>query len=182
MAQDTSDPVDRITTVEIGSHLEETEMSFSLTAAREARAEYGGLHLTSREGETVSGRERVLGVGAHTIDLSSVGGHVDFSVDAGDERVVSFSTDDEGAAGYRWSFTANQNWSGGSINEGATEIAQMEVEGKTLPSHAASGEQPDDDEPAMDSTITRPQAPTKEDTMPGLSTPRKAENPVKDDK
>lgn len=175
-------PAARITTFDIGSHLEETEMHLSLTASGEARVEYGGFHRTSRNGETVVGRERVLGVGAHTIDVSSLGGHVEFTVDAGADRIVSFTTDDQDASGYRWTFVANQKWGGGSVNEDGTKIAQMEVDGKTLPSHASGSGQPDDAVPATPATITRPQAPTKDDVMPGLSTPRKAENPVNDER
>ncbi|MFN2569101.1 MAG: hypothetical protein ABR564_05810 [Candidatus Dormibacteria bacterium] len=157
----------------------DTDFRFTLTAEKEASVEYGRFRKTSRNGAPATGTEAVSGAGDHYIELTTEGGHVEFQVDAGETSMVNFTTDEANPTAYRWKFTANPNWSGGHINEEATEVAKIIESGQPAPSRAPRGDIPEKAEPALSSEFTRPWAPDKESEP---YAPRKGNQPVEDSK
>lgn len=166
-------------TFEIDHVHAETEFQISLTAEKEASVTYGHFHKTSRGGAPATGTEKVVGAGDHYIEVASEGGHIDFRIDAGEHEMVNFSSDDDAPVAYRWKFTANPNWSGGHINEEATEVAKIIESGQPAPSRPAAGIIQENAKPALSSEFTRPWAPDKESAP---YAPRKGNQPVLDDK
>lgn len=166
------------TTFDVGRVHAEAELRFRLVASTQASFTYGKFSKASSEGIPATGTVPVDGLGNHVIDLITEQGDVEFTVESPDGHLIEFKSDEDSAGAYRWTFVGDPNWSGGHINEEATEIAKLAVEGKPLPSKPATGDIPEKAKPAMGSEITRPWAPDKDS---GPSVPRKGVNPVEDD-
>lgn len=178
MTSSTQRPV--AATFDIGRHSATTEISVELTAVNEATVTLGTLRRTSRDGQTVTASRDIFrgGIGNQMIEVSSEGGGFELAIDAGTDRIAHFTTQDTEPALYRWHFVADAVWSGGSVNDEASEIARAELAGEELPSHPVGGELPATGVPAMPSTITRPWAPDRDRGGPGVAPPTRGRRPV----
>ena len=131
----------------------DAKLRFVLTAEKRAQVTVGNLRGQSSNGIPFQTEEQFEYAGQENIQVQSDGGHLEFTVDAGDDRIVDHKSDDEGAAQYSWSFMVKAAWSGGTAGESSEPSHVTKERGPSFPPPA---------EPEMSPEVSRPWSPTPE--------------------